>query len=173
MKYMILIGILPMMFLTACVTNKKVPSPKAFPNNVYGSFCIIDLDTGVVKGELLAIDSAGMTILTNAERTSPSQIISIERSKVVTAEVHVSSTSNAGPSLITWAAFIPFLSIAHGGYAVISLPVNIISTGVIIRRINQDFYGFIYPDHISWDGLVKFARFPQGIPAGIPLESIR
>ncbi|RED50569.1 hypothetical protein [Seonamhaeicola aphaedonensis] len=91
-------------------------------------------------------------------------MISIDRNAIEEAEIMISLSVDNPKKIDTWASLLNATSIGHGFWGVITLPVNIgVSAGINSKNV----YWMKYPEHIKWDQLHKYARFPQGIPKAI------
>ena len=97
------------------------------------------------------------------------EVISVSKDLVQSCIISVSLTVNDPKKINTWASLINLMSIGHGLFGVISLPINVLAT----NGITKSKYTLKYPDNMSWDKIQKFARFPQGIPKNIDLKEIQ
>jgi len=119
-----------------------------------------------ISGEIIAVNANAITVLPFDKKDN---ITSVAREHIQSITIFVSLTVNEPKKINTWASLVNLSSIGHGIFGLITLPVNIAATA----SITNSKYSMKYPDNISWDMLSKFARFPQGIPKQIKLNSIR
>ncbi len=172
LKYLLIVAIA----CCSCSTYRKIPNPEEFPVSVKGMLCKVEhLNKKVAEGEIIVVDSGMIYVLSYPEmeynteniQTELPVITAVSRSDLDLIYVYVASTTNNPSSVITWALLMPLLSFTHGWWAAISLPVNVIFSGSIIASATGIYYGFTYPGEISWEGMKKFARFPQGWPENV------
>ncbi|HQW13083.1 MAG TPA: hypothetical protein PK076_06030 [Saprospiraceae bacterium] len=161
-KYLMIALIAIIIF--GCKTPRILPTSGNIDVNEYGSYIKTKLvSKSKIEGELIAIDSTSMVILSKADGNC--KIIPI-------ANVHSFKLLYAKPKKYYWAypVFL-LLSATHQFIGAISLPVNFIATTLIIISANN---AFTYTNKkIKYEELKMFARFPEGIPASIKIENIR
>lgn len=154
--------------LASCAMPGYLPSYDKVDVNHYGSFIRIALNKKeTVKGELLAIDRKGIVILPSDNLNNP-----LKPSVIPVSEIDHFRVYYARPKRYFWA--IPLFSLAtisHGYYSVFSLPVNAVVTSTIAVT-GENAFTFSNKT-MSIDKLSMYARYPQGIPAGITLDQIK
>lgn len=156
--------------LGGCASPKYLPAYDAVDMSEYGSRITVEKTAGQeIKGELIAIDSNSLIILADSNyiKRMNSTIIIIPRDEVQKFRLRYARSKNFG-----WT--IPFFGLAtfsHGYYLVISAPVNlIITTAITVATASQFEYN---EKEMTWERLKMFARFPQGIPPGINVNSLK
>jgi hypothetical protein len=155
--------LLTMIVLSGCYRPGYLPRVDSMHESPYGSYMKMKSDTkGKATGELIAIDNNLMYILLfedGEKRVETIAVDDIEKFTVIFAEA---------PS---YGGFIPLsavVTLVHGFFLVLSLPVNVIATGTI-AAISHDQVSYS-DDDITIEQLRQFARFPQGIPQGLDLN---
>lgn len=152
---------------SGCSSPKHLSSPKDLKYHVKGLYAQVNI-YGTFKhihGEIIAANANEITVL---PFDSKDNITTIAKDNIQTINVLISLTVNNPKKINTWASLVNLTSIGHGFYGIFTLPINMSVTA----GITNSKYSMKYPDNISWDKLSKFARFPQGIPKQIDLNSI-
>lgn len=156
--------------LAACTSAFYLPTAETIDVNQYGSQISVYPKKGnMVKGELIAIDTVNLIVLPNtAGKKQASVPVSIPLNNISHFSLRYATPRHYGWSIPLFTA----VTLLHGYYAVITLPVNLIGTICVtvggesaftVSRVN----GPIYKD------LRMYARFPQGIPPGIELSQLK
>jgi hypothetical protein len=142
----------------------KIPDYDKMDEAVFGSFIRIHLLTGYnVEGELIAIDNKQIIVLQEPAR----RCVQVSVSDVRKFTLHYARHKNYGWTIPVFAA----ASLFHGAFALISLPVNLITT-ISVTVSAQKAFTYSEKD-MSLNKLKMFARFPQGIPSGVELSQIK
>jgi len=158
-----LIGLLIICF-GSCTTPRYLPSSDKIDVNEFGSYIkIIHNTSSNIDGELIAIDSTKIVVLT--EETKKCVTIPV-------SEVKRFSLLYAKPKHYGWTIplglVLPFI---HGAFFLFTFPIHLIVTVAVTARGEN---AFKYSDkNITYDKLRMFARFPQGIPTNIDIASIK
>jgi hypothetical protein len=115
-----------------------------------------------IDGELIAIDSNKIVVLSSTEKKC--LLVSVKEIKRFTLQY-------AQPKQYGWTIPVFLLStISHGFFSIFTVPVNLIVT---ISSTSSGNSAFKYKSKsMNYQKLKMFARFPQGIPSNIPIESI-
>jgi hypothetical protein len=169
MKIKLFIAGLMSVIMGGCITSAPdyLPESDEIDVNPYGSYIMVTQKKGVdVEGELLAIDSSKIIILTQTDTTRPkkSAIVSLKN-------VSKFKLLYAKPANYDWSALLPLSAISHGWYLILTFPMNLIATISVFTGAKN---AFTYNDEeITLKELKKFARFPQGIPPDIDIKSIK
>ena len=159
--------------LAACATNTAprgfLPAPVESQLTAYGGWIELAYGSGRrpsrVEGELLAVQGGGDSLYILTARGA----IAVATSTVRKAKL-TGYDSQSG-QLGTW-TFLGVLSTAsHGFVLVISAPVWILS-GSLASASQSHQPESVYPK-VGWDAIRRYARFPQGLPAGIDLTVLR
>jgi hypothetical protein len=148
-----------------CYTPNYLPKNQKIGVNPYGSHIKV-FTTGEwtknISGELIAIDSQQMWILLKGRECKR---ISLQQVEGFTLRYSKSGNYSDATAL---GVIIPFI---HGLTATITLPLHIIVTSSLS---GAGHYAYTYNEKdISLETLSLFARFPQGIPAGIDPDQIK
>ncbi len=159
------------MALNSCQVPAYLPSSKDIDINNHGSYIkMVDRTNSKMKGELIAIDSSGMYILTTD--TNPTNLDSMRCYKMPIDNIKSFKIRYASPRFYGWTIPVFLLAvIGHGYYAVLTLPANlVVPIAVSVSSENS----FQYKGDIFYYEYFKmFARFPQGIPPNIDIKNIK
>jgi hypothetical protein len=122
----------------------------------------------VAQGELLAVDPDTIFLVNG------NVLAAISKNRVREAKAFLQEYPLTSGQVATWTLLGALSTLSNGVGLVITAPLWVI-TGVITgasaaAAANRGDY--MYPDD-PWDGLRKFARFPQGLPPGIPRERFK
>ncbi len=150
--------------ISSCTSPRYLPSSDKIDVNQYGSYMnIIRKTTANIDGELIAIDSNKIIVLTESENKCISvPITDVERFKLRYAK----------PKHYGWTIPVYTLAtIGHGSLLIFTAPINLIVT-ISVTASGES--AFKYSDkNMTYDKLKMFARFPQGIPTNIDIASIK
>ncbi len=121
------------------------------------------ITTNIIKGELIAIDTNSISLLTDI--TKQYTVFPLSEIKKFTVQYAQPKHYEAAIALF------PLITAAHGVYALITLPLNLIVT---IAVTSSGHHAFEYNhDNMTYDKLRMFARFPQGIPPNVDTASLQ
>lgn len=158
--------------LNACSFPKYLPRYDTIGENQYGSFIKIKRpNKTALKGELIAVQLDGIYILSDS--VAKGDTLKYKQLHRVTLEqMENFSVYFAKPP--SYEIFVPLLSLAtisHGAFLIFSFPINLITTiAVASGAYDSSSYN---SKEITMDQLKMYARYPQGIPPGIDIASIR
>ena len=143
-----------------------LPNPKQALKDTYGAWIIAEYDSAEVRsiaeGEFIAIDSKSIYILNETGMI----IIPIIKTRQVTLATYKES------GMVRTLALLGTLSTAsHGYYAGISFPIWLLVG--ISNAAAESSSGIIKSTTGNWAEFSKYARFPQGMPKGIDIDTIR
>ena len=165
------IALLMIMIFGGCAANNATrgylsPASKV-QQEAYGAW--IEVDTLVISsaeqisGEFIAFQGVSIYVLT------ADSLVVLESEKIRKATL-TSFDSQYG-ILAIWTILGGASSFSHGFGAIISIPVWTI-TG-LIATIGQSYSPrTTYPAE-DWSTLSRFARYPQGIPTGLDLRTLK
>ncbi len=164
MRTKIILTILCAVIISSCTSPRYLPSADKIDVNAYGSYIkIIRKTTSKITGELIAIDSNKIVVLTESDSKCVTVPISdVERFKLRYAK----------PKHYSWTIPVYTLAtIGHGLLLIFTAPINLIVT-ISVTASGES--AFKYSDkNMTYDKLRMFARFPQGIPTNIDIASIK
>lgn len=156
--------------LMGCATNSApsrfLPSPEKARTDSYGGWVelVYSHPQGLryAAGELIAVTQDSAWILGDVDRlVVPFAAV---RSGKLTGYSH-------GGAAVVGYTFLGMLStVANGWFLILTAPMWLITgtvAGVAQSHLPQDR---LRP--LTWTRLARFARFPQGLPAGIRLEDL-
>ncbi|MEY4903003.1 MAG: hypothetical protein RLZZ292_818 [Bacteroidota bacterium] len=190
-RYALFVLLVPFI-MSSCSTSipNYLPTIDNIDTNRFGSHIVLNCTEGYIQeGELIAIDSGAITILTGdynfqankemVRETSDSTRQALKSNQVhrfvkvvPLKEIERFSLQYAEGKKYGWTAlFGLLLSASHGFLFVGSAPVNLVVIGIVASDSNN---AFKYNNKtISYTKLRMFARFPQGIPPNVELNKIR
>ena len=167
-KYSVLLCVF--IVLNSCSSASYLTKPKDFKYQIKGLFIETTLkDESITIGEIIEVDSVDIKILSFYQEIG---IQTITKDKIQSAEVIIALTSDNPEKISTWAGLLNVLSIGHGYFGLLTLPINLAITIPMANDAVKGTYRVKYPDNIAWDEMSKFARFPQGIPQNIAQNEI-
>lgn len=148
----------------SCATPKYLPSSSKIDVNEYGAYINVKhKNSQNIKGELIAIDSNNITILSQKSNIC----VQFPISEIKRFKLRFAKSPQYG-----W--LIPILTattISHGFYSILSAPINLIVT-ISVNASGQNAFKFSNKN-MTFDMMKMYARFPQGIPNGIELSTIK
>lgn len=161
-KYLIFIAIL-VLSLGACSYPHYLTSSQKIGEGKHGSYIAVSkLNGQTIRGELIALNIEEMVVLT--QKTATCEVIPVY-------EISRFRVRYAIPKNYAWT--IPVFSVftfLHGWYAAATFPVNVLVT-VTASLAGEN--SFTYNNrNMSYERLVMFARFPQGIPPNVDMAEI-
>lgn len=146
--------------LTACAIN---PDPRTRPIDTAvrdgrGGWIVVTLASGVeLEGELISVDSDAVRVLTTLG------LVPVAPSEVAAARLWAWDPIIGGT--IVWGGLGTASTVSHGFFLIFSAPVWVLTT-TLVASIESRQPRLAYPDH-SWSEVSRWARFPQGMPAGL------
>ncbi len=166
MKNKLILFVLIANFISSCYTPAYLPSSNKIDVNQYGSYITITPTKGEgFSGELLAIDSNRLIVLLESDTGSPNKSVFIQLNKVSQFTLLYAKSKNFGWSI----PLFTLATIGHGAWLIFTAPVNLIVT-ISVASTNNFKYS---EKEMTFDKLKMFARFPQGIPPTIDINSIK
>jgi hypothetical protein len=133
-----------------------------------GARILVRLDSSIARGELLSVEPDTLFLI-HGDTLCAIGKDDVREVKAFLQAYPVSSGEVAG-----WTTLGTLSTISNGFGLMLTAPLWIITgtvTGIMAasRANNGDYH---YPED-PWPGLRKFARFPQGLPQGIPRKLLR
>ena len=143
-----------------------VPSIEEVQQDVYGAWTILELNSKSNKkpreGELIAVQQGTLYLLME----NILQEIPIDQ---INKAILTSYDDRGGISI--WATLGIFSTISHGGFLIFSAPTWLISG--IINSNAATTSGMHKFENNNLSNMNKYARFPQGIPEGLDIHSLK
>jgi hypothetical protein len=164
MKTNIIIITLIILVTAACKTPGYLSSSDQIDINEYGSYIKLFRETAdPVMGELIAIDSTEAVVLTAAEN----RCIVVPMKDIVKFKLRYASSKHYGWTI----PLLAVLPLMNGLFAILTMPFHLIVTVSVTASGERAFQ---YSNkNMTYDMMTMFARFPQGIPPGIEISSIK
>lgn len=160
--------------LSGCAAASYLPKTTEIDVNPHGSYISVllaaDRNAGRkadvrIEGELIAVDSSQLFVLTYVDFAK--ETVPIPLSEIRTFTLTYAQPKKYGWSIPVLTLIAPFI---NGYYSLFTIPVALVGSIVATSSGVSDFQ--YRNDQISYLELKMFARFPQGIPAGITLSQI-
>lgn len=155
--------IIALLLLFGCKSVDYLPKPTEIGTNTHGAYIQSYLVDGTdFSGELIAVDTLFITVLSEKDH----QCKQYPTKDMGRYMVRYAQSKNYAWTIPVFS----LLSLTHGYFAVLTFPVNFITTlAVTVGAQNA----FVYKrSQMPLDKLHMFARFPQGLPEGIALDEI-
>ncbi|MBN1159515.1 MAG: hypothetical protein JXA61_09055 [Bacteroidales bacterium] len=178
---LIIKGLLITCLFGSCSPQEYLPKTGDIDRNQYGSYIMVRRVSGrTVRGELIEAGRNRLIVLTDSN--SMKKAMQVPLPLIKNYKIRYAQPKRA----YNWA--IPVFSLVftlfpvwnkveetlmpfHGYYFTYSIPFNLIATiYAAASNVNTVQYN---TRSMPYDELKKFARFPQGIPPGVDLESIQ
>lgn len=165
-----------------CVGYSHLPKPEAIMTHTKGAdVTLLNANEDLIfDGELLAIQSDTLYVLSFIADSSyisdigqqllvPNTWIgAIPKTLIGSINLRVARTTNSPTTAGIWFAGLATLTLSHGLYLIGSLPVTLVwGGGATLNATTTAFYVEAPESEMH-----KFARFPQGLPAGVDLSTI-
>lgn len=151
------------LLFSACVTPDYVPLESGIATNTYGAYIsIVTKDAGLLQGELIAVDSSRIWVLTDND----GRCKDVADSTVRRINLKYAKTRN-------YAWTIPVFtlgSVLHGYFAILTFPLNLITTIAVSTSANNAYR--YQARKVEPQVLSKYARFPQGLPPHLSVTGI-
>jgi len=147
----------------ACASN---PDPRArsiefVQRDGHGGWIVVDMRGGAeLSGELISVEPTGLQVLTLTPRLG---LAFVPKASIESATLWSWETEHGRP--LAWGVVGAASTISHGVFLVFSFPIwvltSTITSGIESRASQLEFPGD------GWDKFSIWARFPQGLPAGL------
>lgn len=152
-------------FVSGCANtyapNRWLSDPDDIRSEPYGGWIRVECTSEVLSGELVAICHDSVFVADSILHATP-------QSSVMNARL---VTYYAGEG-IGAAVFLGTLStISNGWFLVFTAPMWLI--GGTIAASSRSYAPIIDFPESSWEKIIPFARYPQGLPLGIDRDAIR
>ncbi len=143
-----------------------VPSSEEVQQDVYGAWTILEItpksNKKPMEGELIAVQQ-GILYLLNENILQEIPIKQIKKA--------ILASFNARGGISMWATLGFVSTLSHGGWLIFSAPIWLISG--IINSNAATTSGMLKFDNYNLRDMKKYARFPQGIPEGLDIYSLK
>lgn len=152
-------------FVQSCSYPKYLSKFRDFEQNVYGAQIYVNVrqNYGLIQGELLAVGDTSLFLLQNLKTNNIDRdsLIEVSFNSFQKYYLYVAKPENYAPSFL----LNNLLTLSHGFFLVLTLPVNLIVTSAVIAG-GRKSYKLTQRDVDNIQQLSKFSRFPVGIPDG-------
>ncbi len=163
--------ILTVLVLTCGCAGSKAPRgwlsvPSKAKSEAYGGWITVysgsEKNKIIADGELIAVDAESLFVLQGTE------LVALAWSDVSKAQLTAYDSKKGGLAL--WTTLGSLSTASHGLALGLSLPLWII-IGTTTTASQSHAPNYTYPSR-TWNDLVIFSRFPQGLPEGIDRSAI-
>ena len=148
--------------------SKKLPTPTELPRYPYGAFITVRVKDRFINGEILGVEGNTLYVLTTDDK-----ILSIPKDKVRYYNVIECKYTGVWQAIgiLTLSGLGAVSSIfVNGLLVIISGPLWLLTGtigGLYIALSSPD----CYPE-VEWDKLIRYSRYPQGIPQEIKEKAV-
>lgn len=148
----------------SCASPYYLPNSNEISTDEYGSFIKLFTDNRPrIQGELIAIDSNNVVILTHEEK----ECVTVPMKNVIGFDLKYADAKNYAWTIPTFT----LATVGHGGFFILTAPINLIGTIAVVSSSNK---AFMYNETtLSYEQLKMFARFPNGIPKNVDVHQIK
>jgi hypothetical protein len=132
-----------------------------------GAQVFVRTDSSIVQAELLSVEIDTLFLIDG------DILVAICKDQVVEAKVFLQEYPFTSGDVTAWTLLGTLSTLSNGMGLIFTAPLWLI-TGAVTGTVTASSANngdFRYPED-SWNGLRKFARFPQGLP-GIPRERLK
>lgn len=163
---LLLSGLFLAIVMCSCLSPAYLPKYNTIDENRFGSYINIHQKDGPsVQGELLAINGQQLIVLT--EHKNIKKFVVVPVNLISNFQLRYAQPRHYGWSIPLFTG----VTVLHGWYSAITAPLNLVGT-IIVTVSGED--AFMYNQkQLSYTELKMFARFPQGLPPNIVVESIK
>lgn len=152
--------------VVSCKPPSYLPQPATFKDHVKGLYFVgVIRGSNRIKGEIICFDEDRLYILSREK----GELKVVSKQNLKKGDVVVCTIHDKVNKFYKWTGLMSLSFLVHGFWSVFTLPIN----AGLSAQATRSTYRINYPKAVSWEGLNKFARFPQGLPEGIKLEDIR
>lgn len=148
---------------TACASNPD-PRPRSIEfvqRDGHGGWIVVGMRGGAeLSGELISVETAGLQVLTLTPRLA---LMFVPKANIAAATLWPWETEHG--SVLVWGGVGAVSTISHGYFLIFSFPIWVL-TSTITAGIESRASQLEYPGD-GWDKFSIWARFPQGLPAGL------
>jgi hypothetical protein len=163
-------------FLSSCSTPYvHLPKYDQVHTDPYGAMITVrykdkDNKSQISTGELLSVENDSIYILSKAKKSynktgETHKIVTAHQKKVTSYKVIFAKSEPNGAFLTSG-----ILSLAHGFFLLISIPLNI-AVGAVIMSEEKYLYSLSQKE-LKMEELYQYARFPVGIPQNTDLSEL-
>ena len=140
-----------------------LPTSEETQSDTYGGWTKIQCKNKLLSGELIAISSDSIFILSNDQLN----VIS----KIEVIDMRLDKYDSKSINMFGWTTTGIFSTISHGFGLVLSAPLWIL-TGSIASSYQSRKPIIKYPDS-PFDDFIPFSRFPQGLPDELNIDTLK
>jgi hypothetical protein len=160
---------------SGCATSRApddwLPPAEELERQTYGAWLYLEYTENsqfvTAEGEFIAAQDSVVYLLPLAESFKK---VTMKDITLAVLDVHEKETGKfAG-----WTVAGSLSTLTHGLGLMLSLPVWIVTgtiSTVAVSHLGSEDQD--YPNPLWWAGVSRYARFPQGLPASIDLQSLR
>jgi hypothetical protein len=159
--------VLLVVFAVACVHDHPHDPRKhdveTFARSGLGAWARVATRDRTFEGELISVDGTKLHVFSQAT----GELWVFDQYAITSVEVY--PVADVDP-LVGMRVVGGLATLAHGAWLLLSMPAYL---GITAAVINSNIDPIVrYPDQ-RWTDLATWARFPQGLPAGVGLDALR
>lgn len=148
-----------------------LPPPDQLQVDSYGGWLVVTSLSGkrttVVEGEFIGLRDNFVCVLP-VERKA----MMISMDSILSARLQVHAKQHG--RIAGWTSLGVISTLSHGFYLIITAPVWIVSGIISAASVSREGdYETDRPDLAWWKDMARFARFPQGIPESVTLDTLK
>jgi hypothetical protein len=168
-KFLLMLVIVATMWSCAHVPD-YLPKLNNLGSSPYGAFIRVNQRAGIaLYGELIAADSAAVYVLTDRTYHNMSRCVKISVEDVTDFRLRFAAPGRYGWSMPVFGLLVS--PITSGFLSIFTAPMNFIVTGsIVVGSYQSTIYTAVDIKKID---LWKFARYPQGLPPDLDLNSVK
>lgn len=155
--------------LSSCSVSDMLPKSDQFHKHLYGDYIELDLsrssELNDVEGELIAVDDSNIYIIEVWREEQ--NYFEVNKSEVEDFRVYHFNPSY--PSLSN--GILSLIPLSHGFFMVLTLPINLITMGVIHGHLKDRASSS--SKEIELSDIYQYARYPGGLPTNIEFHEIK
>lgn len=177
-KIFIVCALFSCLMISGCAATHApsnwLPETEKFPENTYGGWMTIITSDETKDGKERYLQYGGEFISQDEDNVyilyDTVYIISKKDIRNISLELVEKSTTEFG----LWTLGGTVATLSNGKFLIITAPLWLIAgTSAAVGESTRDLYETDNPDILFWNNIMKFARFPQGLPTNINLSELK
>jgi hypothetical protein len=157
--------------LNGCATTETVtylPKRDFVGKETNGSMIFLrSRQADFIEGELIAVENDSVYILTKSQFTPCGKLKAVAKTDIAGYTLRFADSKNYSWTIPVFT----IISLTHGLFAIVSLPINWMVTGSLSSAANRS--ATYTMSRLKIDDLYSFSRFPQGIPSEVDKTALR
>jgi hypothetical protein len=149
--------------------SEKLPKPAELPSYPYGAFITVRVKDRFINGEILGVEGNTLYVLTTDDKILSIPKDKVRYYKVIECKDYTGVWQAIGVVGLSGLGVVSSI-LVNGHLAIISGPLWLLMGtigGLSTVLSNPD----CYPE-VGWDKLIRYSRYPQGIPQEIKEKAV-